>query len=60
MTVVAILCGDIVKLPNTRMIYNRVCNKINTTSANSGTGIAYPSGAPEFNPVLVGFVLFDL
>ena len=54
---VAILCGDIVKLPNTRiytrvsfMIYKRVCNKINTTGANSGTGTAYHSGAPEFNP----------
>ena len=29
----------------------------NTTGVTSGTGTAYPSGAPEF---LVGFVLLDL
>ena len=28
--------------------YYRVCNQINTTGATSGTGTAYPSGAPEF------------
>jgi hypothetical protein len=28
--------------------YYRVCKKSNTTGATSGTGIAYPSGAPEF------------
>jgi hypothetical protein len=27
---------------------------------SSGVGTAYPSGAPEFTPVLVGFVLLDL
>ena len=26
----------------------------------SGAGTAYPSGAPDFTPVLVGFVIFDL
>ena len=58
---VAILCGDIVNLPNTRMytrvsfmIYHRICNKINTTGANSGAGTAYHSGAPEFTPGFSG------
>ena len=36
------------------MIYHRVCNKINTTGANSGTGTAYPSGAPEITPGISG------
>jgi len=46
------------------MIYQWVCKKSNTTGATSGTGTAYPSGAPEFTPgfymsiVLVGFMLF--
>ena len=31
-----------------------------TTGASSGTGIAYLSRAPEFIPVLMGFVLLDL
>jgi len=26
----------------------------------SGEGTAYPSGAPEFTPFLVGFMLLDL
>ena len=30
--------------------YHLVCNKINTTGITSGTGTAYPSGAPEFTP----------
>ena len=30
------------------MNYHRVCNYINTTGDTSGTGTAYPSGAPEF------------
>jgi hypothetical protein len=34
--------------------YYRVCNYINTTGATSGTGTAYPSGAPEFTPVFSG------
>ena len=38
-----------------------ICNKINTTSATSGAGTDYPSGAPEFTPrSLVGYVLLDL
>jgi hypothetical protein len=32
------------------MTYHRVCNYIYTTSATSGAGTAYPSGAPEFTP----------
>ena len=36
------------------------CNQINTTGATSGAGTAYPSEAPKFTPVLVGFVLLDL
>ena len=28
--------------------------------ATSGAGTAYPSGAPEFTPVLEGLVLLDL
>ena len=36
------------------MIYHRVCNYINTTGATSGAGTAYPSGTPEFTPVLCG------
>ena len=31
------------------MTYLRVCSKSNTTDATSGTGTAYPSGAPKFN-----------
>ena len=30
--------------------YHWVCNYINTTSATSGAGTVYPSGAPEFTP----------
>ena len=34
---------------------------VNTTGATSGVELAYPSGAPEFNPkFLLGFVLLDL
>jgi len=33
---------------------------MNTKNATNGTGTTYPSGAPEFTPVLVGFVLLDL
>jgi len=34
----------------------------NTTGATCGAGNVYPSGAPapEFTPVLMGFVLLDL
>jgi hypothetical protein len=32
-------------------------NYLYTTDATSGAGTTYPSGAPEFTPVLVGFVL---
>ena len=32
------------------MTYHWICNQINTTGATSGTGTAYPSGAPEFTP----------
>ena len=28
--------------------------------ATSGAGTAYPSGAPDFIPILMGFVLLDL
>ena len=44
------------------MIYHRVCNHSNTKGATSRAGTAYPSGAPEFTPVSVGFVfvLLDL
>ena len=37
-----------VHFPSPFMTYHRVCNKSNTTGANSGTGTAYPSGAHEF------------
>ena len=56
------LCGrhhDLVDL-SSFMTYHRVCNQINTTGATSGAGTAYPSGASEFTPFLVGFVLLDL
>ena len=36
------------------MTYDWVCNKSNTTDATCGAGYAYPSGAPEFIPVLSG------
>jgi hypothetical protein len=36
------------------------CNYNNATGVSSGAGTAYPSGAPEFIPVLSGFVLLDL
>ena len=32
----------------------------NTADVTCGTGTVNPSGAPEFTPVLVGFVLLDL
>jgi hypothetical protein len=42
------------------MTYHRGCNEINPTGTTSGAGTAYPSGAPESTPVLVGLVLLDL
>jgi hypothetical protein len=37
------------------MTYQRVCNQINTTGANSGAGTVYPSGASEgVNPIFSG------
>jgi len=33
------------------MTYHRACLRSKTTGATYGAGIAYPSGAPEFNPV---------
>jgi len=33
---------------------------INMTGATSRAGSAYPSGAPKFIRILVGFVLLDL
>jgi hypothetical protein len=41
------------------MTYHRVCDKSNTTGTTCGAGTAYLSGAHEFIPVLVGFVLSD-
>ena len=35
------------------------CNKSNTTDAICGAETAYPSGTPDFTPVLVVFVLLD-
>ena len=32
----------------------------NNRGATRGAGTAYPSGTPEFTPVLLGFVLLDL
>ena len=40
------------------MSRHRVCNC--TMGVTSGEGTAYPSGAPEFTPVLVGLALLDL
>jgi hypothetical protein len=34
--------------------------KNNTTGGTRGAGTVYPSGAPDFNPFSVGFVLLDL
>ena len=42
------------------MTYHRVSNKSNAMGSTCEAGIAYPSGASEFIPVLVRFVLFDL
>ena len=42
------------------MIYQQIFNKSNMNCATSGSGTAYPSGAPEFVPRLVGFLLFAL
>jgi hypothetical protein len=36
-----------------------VCNKTTTKRATCGAGIAYPSRAPEFILILVGFVLSE-
>ena len=35
-------------------------NRSNTTGATSGPETAYPSGAHESTPILVGFVSLDL
>jgi hypothetical protein len=46
------------------MIYHRICYKLNTTGSTSEVGTAYPSGALEFDSVilfvLVTFVLLML
>ena len=39
------------------MTYHRVCNKINTTGATCGAGIAYPSRKSEFTSVFSGIRL---
>jgi len=39
------------------MTDNRVCNKSNASGGTSGTGTAYPSGAPELTPGFSGFLL---
>ena len=39
---------------------NYLLTLFNTTGATSGAETANPSEAPEFTPVLVGFVLLDL
>jgi hypothetical protein len=38
---------------------HQVCSKNNTTGGTRGAGTVYPSGAPDFNPFSVGFVLLD-
>jgi hypothetical protein len=38
------------------MTYHQIVNKSNTIGATSGTGIAHPSGAPEFIPGLTQLV----
>jgi hypothetical protein len=40
--------------------YHRVCSKNIATCATSGTGTAYPSGAPEFAPGLNGIRVAQL
>ena len=40
--------------------HSQLCNQISTTCATNIVGTAYPSGASEFTPVLVGFMLLDL
>ena len=43
------------------MTYHQVFGKSNMTDATTGARIAYPSEAPEINPVfLVGFMLLNL
>ena len=42
------------------MAYHLVCSYTDTTDDISGERTAYPSGAPEFAPVFVGFVLLGL
>ena len=41
---------NILKIFSLLMTYHRVCNWSNTTDITSGSGTAYPSGAPEFTP----------
>ena len=42
------------------MTCHPVCNKRNTTGVTRGTRTAYPSGRPEFTPVLAGLMLLGL
>jgi hypothetical protein len=39
---------------------HQVCSKSNTTGGICGAGIVYPSGAHDFKPFSVGWVLLDL
>ena len=42
------------------MTYYGFINQSNTTDATSVTRTAYPSGTPEFTPILVSFVFLDV
>ena len=54
------VCRNRILVLSPLMTFHRIYNKSNTTGATCGARTAYPSGAPEFAPDLVGFVLLDL
>ena len=54
------ICRKHLPVLSSFMTYHRVCNQIDTTGATSGAGMTYPSRAPEFTLILVGFVLLDV
>jgi hypothetical protein len=54
------ICRKHLPVLSSFMTYHRICNQIDTTGATSGAGTTYPSRAPEFTLILMGFVLLDL
>ena len=54
MTKICSSCCEHFMVLSSFMTYHQVCNQSNTTGSTSGTGTAYPSGAPQFTPIFSG------